>query len=459
MTEQALGTALPVWSAVPFAGVLLSIALFPLIAPRFWHHHYPKVAVFWAALFAIPFLQSWRGEAVHQIAHILWIDFVPFLALLWALFTVTGGIHIAGTLRGTPAGNTAILAAGTVCASFIGTTGASMLLIRPLLRANAARKRRVHTVVFFIFLVSNVGGGLTPLGDPPLFLGFLKGVPFFWTLSLLPEVLFAALVLLAVYYLLDRSAVAGEQRDLLRAGLSTGIAEPPARREPLRVEGGINILFLAGVAGAVLMSGLWRPDGFEAAGLHFGPETLLRESILIVMGLCSLLLTPRAVRAANEFSWEPVREVAWLFFGIFVTIIPALAMLEAGTGGPFAPLLHAVDTPSHYFWATGGLSSFLDNAPTYLAFLASALGRFHGGVPSDEALRALIDQQPQILAAISLGAVFMGANTYIGNAPNFMVRSISEQAGIGMPSFFGYILRWTVPVLIPLFLLVTLLFL
>jgi Na+/H+ antiporter NhaD/arsenite permease-like protein len=362
---------------------------------------------------------------------------------------------------------------GTAVASWVGTTGASMLLIRPLLRANAWRQRKAHVIVFFIFLVSNIGGSLTPLGDPPLFLGFLHGVPFFWTLHLLPHMGLTTVLLLVVFYCWDsiacrrEMAAAGSAADGDSAsagaraggGAAAGVARstsgPPA---PVRVEGLINFALLGGIVLAVLLSGVWRPGHVELGPVHLELQNLTRDLLIVAMGFLSLWLTPAVLRKRNEFGWGPIQEVAILFAGIFMTIIPALAILKAGTAGSLGFVLAVAREPVHYFWFTGTLSSFLDNAPTYLTFFSSALGKFYEGVPEREAVRLLISQKEAYLAAVSAGAVFMGANTYIGNAPNFMVKAIAEEAGVKMPSFFGYMFRYSVPILIPVFIAVTWLF-
>ena len=445
-----LGALLPAWSALPFAGILLSIALFPLLAPHFWHHHYGKISAVWSLAFALPFVVRFRGAAAHELLHVALVDYVPFLVLIATLFTIGGGIHVAGSLRGTPAVNTAILVIGTVLASLVGTTGAAMIMIRPLLKANRMRHHRAHTVVFFIFLVANIGGGLTPLGDPPLFLGFLHGVPFFWTLNLWRQVAFCAAVVLAAYLLHDLHYWRREPADVRAA--------PTAASEPVHLEGAANVVFLAGVVGAVVGSGLWHGPTIEILGVRQQAGNLVRDAILLAMLAGSWLATPAAVREANEFSWAPVREVAILFAGIFVTLLPAMAMLRVGEEGAMAFVVHAVREPPHFFWASGILSSFLDNAPTYLAFLSTALGRLFPGVPEGEAVARILREHPMFLAAISNGSVFMGANTYIGNAPNFMVKSIAEGAGVPMPSFFGYIARYSLPVLVTTFLVATWIF-
>jgi len=450
---DAIGETLPVWSALPFVGILLSIALFPLFAPVFWHHNFGKISLAWSLIFAVPFLYAYSGGAVHSILHVYLIDYIPFIILLGGLFTVSGGIYLRGSLAGTPAVNTVLLLIGTLLASLIGTTGASMLLIRPMLRANKARQNKIHVIIFFIFLVSNIGGSLTPLGDPPLFLGFLHGVPFFWTMNLFPLMGLVAGLLLLILFVLDTI--------LYRREGSPEFDE--SAREPLKIEGWHNFIFLGGIIGAVLLSGLWDAGGFSIFGIQMTWQDLVRDLLIILFGLLSWKTTSRQVRQDNAFSWFPIKEVAILFFGIFMTIIPALAMLRAGEHGHLAPFVQAVKEPWQFFWASGSLSSFLDNAPTYLTYFNLALGRLglteaqaseilRGAVQSDAGNTFILS-----LKAVSAGAVFMGANSYIGNAPNFMVRSIAEENKIQMPSFFGYMM-WSVGILIPLFLIVTFVF-
>ncbi len=442
------GSQLSILWGVPFAGILLSIAIMPLVAPMFWHHHFGKVSAAWALAFLLPFAAVYGiGAAGAGVVHALLAEYIPFIILLTALFTVSGGIYIRGNLRGSPGLNTGILAVGTVLASLMGTTGASMLLIRPLLRANDNRKHVVHVVVFFIFLVSNVGGSLTPLGDPPLFLGFLKGVEFSWTLlHILPETLLMVAVLLVVFFLLDSWLYRREDEFLP--------ADPTPDDRAFGFDGGINFLLLLCVVGLVLMSGIWKSDVvFNVAGTEVGLPGLVRDIGLIIVTVVSLQITPGSVHADNQFNWGPMQEVAKLFAGIFLTIIPVIAMLKAGVDGPFSAIVRAVTNPdgspnpAMYFWATGVLSSFLDNAPTYLVFFNTA-----GGNPQE-----LMTTMAPTLAAISAGAVFMGANTYIGNAPNLMVKAIAEDRGVKMPSFFGY-MAWSVGILVPLFVLLTWLF-
>ena len=434
----------PLWG-LPFAGILLSIALLPLLTPRLWHHHFGKVSVAWTLAFFLPFAAVF-GPALagSQLVHALLAEYIPFIVLLTALYTVAGGIFIRGNLHGSPALNTTILAIGTALASVMGTTGASMLMIRPLIRANDNRQHRTHVVVFFIFLVSNVGGSLTPLGDPPLFLGFLKGVDFFWTAkNIFPETLFMTVSLLGIFYLLDRWFYRHE--GVLRR-------DPTPDTPRLGFDGARNFMLLAAIMVLVLMSGIWKSDvSFDIFGTVVGLPGLLRDAGLVAVTLVSLRLTPAAVHSDNQFSWGPMQEVAKLFAAIFLTIIPVIAMLKAGINGPFGSVIAAVTRPDGqpdpvmYFWATGLLSSFLDNAPTYLVFFNTAGGD----------AQALMTTFAPTLAAISAGAVFMGANTYIGNAPNLMVKAIAQERGVKMPGFFGY-MAWSAVVLLPLFVVVTL---
>ena len=531
------GGNLSVFWVMPFAGMLLSIALGPLIAPHFWHGNYGKVAAGWIVLFSVPFLVTFKGDAFYEILHIVLLDYVPFIILLAALFTAAGGICLKGSLRGSPAVNTAILAIGTILASWMGTTGAAMLLIRPILRANAWRKHQVHVVVFFIFLVANIGGSLTPLGDPPLFLGFLKGVDFFWTMKLLPVMAPLAIFLLAVFFIFDSLMFKKE-----------GKAPDDGEKVPLKLEGGINFAMVGCIIAAILLSTWLGKNKFtdptvaeemapkieaaefemktakadlvnyvtenkdavlddsnseyhekrvahlhsvsdvnqlratkthdETKGLHiYGVavpfSNLIRDVLLILIALVSLKLTPMYkmekddhghevpaegeeesnVRAANGFTWEPILEVAKLFIAIFICMIPALKILQSGVDGSLSSVVLAVQSSTNdpvnmmYFWLTGMLSSFLDNAPTYVVFFNTA-----GGDPT-----SLMGPMAKTLLAISCGAVFMGANTYIGNAPNFMVKAIAEENGVKMPSFFGY-MAWSVAILIPTFILLTLFF-
>jgi Na+/H+ antiporter NhaD/arsenite permease-like protein len=440
------GAALNIFWAIPFVGILLSIALFPLFGHEFWGRHFDKVALFWALAFLVP-ATLWLGvgPTAHALAHTALLEYLPFIILIFTLFVVAGGIRIVGNLIGTPNTNTALLAFGAVNASFLGTTGASMILIRPMIRANIDRRHNVHVFVFFIILVSNVGGALTPLGDPPLFLGFLKGVDFLWTMEhMLPPLIVSGAYLLPIFWLLDRYMWSKEP-------------EPPMQSavpRQIRIEGGQNLIYLAGVVGAVLASGVWATDiVIPVFGIDLPFNGVTRDLVLIGIAILSLRTTAERVRIENAFSWLPIREVAVLFAAIFITIIPVLAMLQAGRDGLFAPLLDLVTMPDGsprnwaYFWLTGTLSSYLDNAPTYLVFFNLA-----GGDAQE-----LMGPLAGTLLAISAAAVFMGANSYIGNAPNFMVKAICEERGIRMPSFFGY-QWWAFLILFPLFVLLTFLF-
>ena len=442
------GAELAAYWVIPFACMLLSIAIMPLLAPHFWEHHFGKISIFWALAFAIPCAIVFGFPvALYELLHIILLDYIPFIILLFALFTVAGGVRLKGSLTGTPLVNTGLLAVGTVLASWMGTTGAAMLLIRPLLRANAHRRYKVHSVVFFIFLVANIGGSLTPLGDPPLFLGFLKGISFFWTTAnLFCKTLLLSVALLLIYLLLDSVLFAKEGKPVL-------LSEDDKATEKFGLDGKINLLFLLGVVLIVLASGLC-PLGVlvEIYGVPVEGQNLLRDILLLCVAGLSWRYTDHNCRKLNGFSWDPIKEVAKLFLGIFISMIPAIAILKAGADGALSGLIQLVSTDGQpnnamYFWLTGLLSSFLDNAPTYVVFFNTA-----GGNPAH-----LMYDIPATLAAISAGAVFMGANTYIGNAPNFMVRAIAENQGVRMPSFFGY-MAWSVGILIPLFLLLTWIF-
>ena len=444
------GATLSLAWGLPFAGILLSIALFPIFAPGIWHHHFGKITAVWTVLFLAPFAVAYGlGTSTALIVHALFAEYIPFIVLLFSLYTVSGGILVWGSLHGSPKLNTAILAIGTALASIMGTTGAAMLLIRPLLRANEKRKHNVHVVVFFIFLVANIGGGLTPLGDPPLFLGFLKGVSFGWTVQHMAlPVLVLSLALLAIFYALDSHFFKKEAQ----AGTLPEIDH--SKDKPIKLHGKRNLFLLAGIIAAVLMSGIWKPGVvFDIMGTHVELQNIVRDLALLALAFASLWITPKQVRAGNEFNWDPILEVGKLFAGIFITIGPVIAILRAGADGHLASLVHMVSDANGqpvntmYFWMTGILSSFLDNAPTYLVFFNLA----HGDA------QVLMGPMADTLLAISMGAVFMGANTYIGNAPNFMVKAIAEHRHVKMPSFFGY-LGWSCAILLPLFVLMTLIF-
>ncbi len=425
--------------ALPFAGVLLSIATGPLLFRRLWHHHYGKIAAGWALATLLPLGMVFGADAAFAaFLHIALADYLSFIVLLLALYTVAGGLLITGTLGGRPWSNTAVLAFGTAIASLVGTTGAAMILVRPLMRANARRAYNAHVMVFFIFLVGNIGGALSPLGDPPLLVGFLRGVDFLWpAMNLWWPTLCAAVIVLALFVAIDLWFA---RRD----------ARSPMEKAPVRIRGTVNLLLLAAILATIVMSSLWQPGiSFDVQGTVLQLEDLARNAALLVIALLSVWLTPDEHRAANDFSWEPIREVAKLFAAIFVCIIPVLAMLQAGHAGRFAPLLAMVtaeDGTQHaeaYFWLTGILSAFLDNAPTYLIFFQLA-----GGNAAE-----LMTRLAPTLAAISMGAVYLGALTYVGNAPNLMVEAIASERGVRMPSFFGYML-WSCGVVLPVFALV-----
>ena len=458
------GKGVSLWWCLPFIGILLSIALFPLVAPHFWHHHYGKISLTWGLIFLIPFAIWGNGghdsfnTTMFYILEVYILEFIPFIVLLMSLFAVTGGIALTGTLRGSPKVNTILLGIGVVVASWMGTTGAAMLLIRPVLKANAWRKKKVHVVVFFIFLVANIGGSLTPLGDPPLFLGFLKGVSFFWTTTALfiPYVI-ASVILLAIFFVVDKYFYDKEDA-------------PPfdGEKEPLGIQGLHNFILLAGVVGAVVLSGVWKSKIIDPvtgkeivenilldlSGLGYAVKMSYGQSVMIILlviiTVISMLTTKKSIRELNGFTWEPILEVAKLFATIFITMVPAIAILKAGEAGALKAVINSVMKDGQpvnemFFWATGILSSFLDNAPTYVVFFETASG---------DAVK-LMGEMKHTLAAISMGAVFMGANTYIGNAPNFMVKAIAEESGVKMPSFFGYMV-WTLIFLIPTFMFLTL---
>jgi Na+/H+ antiporter NhaD/arsenite permease-like protein len=432
--------------ALPFAGILLSIAVGPLLIPKLWHRHHGKIAMVWSAATLIPLaLIGDLSTSVAAFVHAILGDYFSFIVLLFTLYVVAGGILVTGNLRGTPAVNTAMLAIGTVFASVTGTTGAAMILIRPLLRANAMRLHNVHVVIFFIFLVANVGGALTPLGDPPLFVGFLRGVDFFWTTRhLAVQTALIAGLLLVLFFAIDWYWYRRDRRIELLGERDRPFA--------LSIKGWINVPLIGGVIAAILVSAMWRPGiVFNVYGTELALQDVVRDAVLLVLAALSLVFTPNEHREVNGFSWEPILEVAKLFAGIFICIIPVLAMLRAGPHGSLAWLFERVTLANGqphdvaYFWLAGLLSALLDNAPTYLVFFELAGGN----------AKALMTHMGSTLAAISAGAVYMGALTYIGNAPNFMIYAIATERGIKMPSFFGY-LAWSTVILLPIFAIMTL---
>lgn len=436
--ESLPGSTLSLWWAFPFVGMLLSIALMPLFLAHFWEAHYGKISCVWASITFLGLITTFgflttKYEVFGTFLH----HYLPFMIMIGSLYTIAGGIQIEVQSHATPLVNTALLALGTILAGWIGTTGAAMLLLRPLLHINLERQHRTHHMIFFIFLVGNIGGALTPLGDPPLFLGYLNGVNFFWPIEHLAlQMIVISLFLLAIFYAMDNYFV--KKEGLIFRHL------PPR----INIKGRLNGLLFLGVIGLVLISGIWNPAiKFQVGGVVLELQNVVRDGGLIILAIISWFFTPQAIHKANHFSWGPLKEVAKLFFGIFMTVIPVIAILDAGLQGAMAPLISLVDVDDHprnamYFWLSGGLSSFLDNAPTYLVFFHMAGG--------DASL--LMTSLARTLEAISLGSVFMGAMTYIGNAPNFMVKAIAENHGIRMPSFFGYML-WSLIILLPLFFL------
>lgn len=451
--EDKEGMMMNLAFCIPFAGLLLCIAVLPLVKAEWWEAHQPHAIVFWSLLFVLPFAFVYGpGQAFEKVLECIVDDYLTFIILLFGLFCVSGNITLEGDLAGSPRINVGLLLIGTMLSSWIGTTGASMLMVRPIIKMNAWRKRRSHIMVFFIFLISNIGGCLTPIGDPPLLMGFMRGVPFFWSLHLFPVLLFNVVILLTIFYFLDRRAY----RKDIAEGLKPDISKPGTE---VHILGLHNLIFLAMIVAAVILSGtLPGMAAFQDAegavrGIHlFGEVTLtypalIEVVIILVAAFLSFKTTSVEIRRKNHFTWGAIQEVAVLFVGIFITMQPALMILKANGASL------GLNKPFEMFWATGCLSSFLDNTPTYLVFLTTA-----GALGFTEGMPTILGTVPvAMLEAISCGAVFMGANTYIGNAPNFMVKSISDENGIRMPSFFGYLL-WSVTFLIPVFLLDMLVF-
>lgn len=425
---------------IPFIGMLLSIAIFPLIAGKWWEKKKQYIVILWSLLFLIPFAVKYSAGVMGEtLLDIVLNDYMTFIILLFGLFCVSGNIAIKGNFSGAPKVNVILLLIGTLLSSWIGTTGASMIMIRPIMRANAWRKRKVQIIVFFIFLVSNIGGCLTPVGDPPLLMGFMRGVPFFWSLHLLPVFILNTAILLVVFFFLDRRAY--------RKDIAEGHApELTAEKTNVRIEGIHNIIFIVMIVVAVILSGalsslpLFEKGVSLTENINLSTASVIEVAIILLAAFLSMKTTKKDVRIENQFSWAAIQEVAILFIGIFITMEPALLFLEEH--GASLGLQH----PWQMFWAAGALSSFLDNTPTYLVFLTTAgtLGAATGITTSVGTIA------PVMLKAISCGAVCMGANTYIGNAPNFMVRSMAEEGGVRMPSFFGY-MAWSGSILIPVF--------
>ena len=438
---------------IPFAGLLLCIAVMPLIKPEWWEKNQALAVILWSLLFIIPsVVLNGAGETTETVLDCIVNDYLTFIVLLFGLFCVSGNITLEGNLAGSPGVNAVFLAFGTLLSSCIGTTGASMLLVRPLIKMNSWRKNKAQIMIFFIFMISNMGGCLTPIGDPPLLMGFMRGVPFFWSTHLFPVLLFNMVLLLIIFYFIDRRSY----RKDIAAGLHPDISKPGVE---LRVEGLHNVIFLVAIVVAVILSGTLPglPMFQNAAGKVIGIKifkeveltvpAMIEIAIILLAALLSFKTTEEKIRTQNHFTWGAIKEVAVLFIGIFITMQPALALLK--TMGPEL----GVSEPYQMFWATGMLSSFLDNTPTYLVFLTTAgtLG-FTSGIATTVGTISV-----KVLTAISCGAVFMGANTYIGNAPNFMVKSISDENGVRMPSFFGY-MAWSLGILVPVFIIDTLVF-
>jgi Na+/H+ antiporter NhaD/arsenite permease-like protein len=433
------------WTVIPFALLLLSIAVFPVAShslAHWWEHNINKLYVS-LGLSALALLALIPNGYFHNVEHQLVYDYIPFIILLTSLFYISGAIVLRGDIVPKPLNNLLFLLVGSSLASFIGTTGASMLLIRPLLKANEKRKHKVHTVVFFIFMVSNIGGSLTPLGDPPLFLGYLKGVPFEWTFKLIPEMITAIAILSVIYFIWDTNAYAKEDASLKIA---------KSNAEPLSLVGGLNFLWLLGIIFcAAFLNAKFipkyltfiQPDDHGSIGLW----GFIREAGMLVFILLSKVTSDPKFREENKFTWHPIQEVAYLFIGIFITMVPALVLLQAN--GP--AIGEIVKEPWHFFWATGIFSSVLDNAPTYVVFLEMVQATKSIDIPT------LIASNELFLKAIAVGAVFMGANTYIGNAPNFMVKSVAEETGVPMPSFGGYLV-YSLGILVPIFVVLTFIF-
>lgn len=444
---------IPMWLVIPFAGLLLCIAVFPLVKPEWWEKNQPWAVAFWSLLFIIPYAVLYGvPSATETVLECIINDYLTFIVLLFGLFCVAGNITLEGDLAGSPRVNTIMLAIGTLLSSCIGTTGASMLLVRPIIKMNAWRKRKSQIMIFFIFMISNMGGCLTPIGDPPLLMGFTRGVPFTWSLKLFPILLFNMVVLCVIFYLIDRLNYRKDIAEGCRPDLSKAGTE-------VKFEGGHNIIFIVMIVAAVILSGVLPtfPVFQNAEGavrgikvfedVTFTFPAMIEIAIILLAAWLSFKTTKKEIRVKNHFTWGAIKEVAILFIGIFITMQPALKILTA-KGASLG-----ITEPYQMFWITGALSSFLDNTPTYLVFLTTA-----GTLGATTGIATTVGMvSERLLTAISCGAVFMGAVTYIGNAPNFMVKSISDENGVRMPSFFGYML-WSIGILVPVFILDTLIF-
>lgn len=439
------GSRLSLWWALPFLGMLLSLALLPIVAPRLWHHHYGKIAAVWGGCTVASIFMTHELEVLWlSVGNTMIHHYIPFVIMIAALYIITLGIKITCHAPATPKNNVLFIYIGSVFASVIGTTGASILLIHPLLHMNRDRVQKKHLIIFFIFLVSNIGGALTPLGDPPLFLGFLEGVPFFWTMThLFVPQLVMTIPLLCILYVLDRHYWRREK-------IADAVTTMKMEKSPIQVKGAVHIILLVLVVGSVLFSGFWKNSPlFDVFGLSLKGADMMRDGSLIMIIGVALYLKKRRTEQERHFTWGPLVEVIKLFAAIFITAIPVIAILQAGEAGALKELTMSLFEGSEplnarFFWLTGILSGFLDNAPTYLIFFHLA-----GGDPS-----LLTTTLKSTLIAVSAGAVFMGALTYIGNAPNFMVKSIAEEKGVSMPSFFGF-MAWSLTLLFPLMILMS----
>ncbi len=431
--------SIPLWAGIPFVLMLGAIAIMPLAIPKFWDSNRNKLIV--ALVLGIP-TAIWMlfNNLSTELEHAMMFDYLPFVILLGSLFVITGGIYISGDIESTPRNNTILLAIGAIFASLMGTTGAAMLLIRPLLKINSERKRKTHSILFFIAIVANAGGLLTPIGDPPLFMLYLRGVPFTWFFNLLPEWAVTNLILLTIYFIWDSMQYKKENPE--------DIIFDRTNIQPIRVQGSMNFVWLLGV---VLSVAIINPLMIPSLG-NSDYATLIREVVIIGLAACSLIFTKKEVHKSNDFTWHPILEVAYLFLGIFITMVPVLSYLEVNAANI------GINTPVQFYYITGLLSSFLDNTPTAVTFYSLALGLVEHS-PQLFAHIPLVGNIPaHYLSAISIGAVFFGSMTYIGNGPNFMVKSIAEQQKIPMPHFFGYMYKFSLLVLLPTFIIVQLLF-
>lgn len=446
-------STIPLWVCIPFVGVLLCIAILPLIAGEWWEKRQPLVIAVLSVLFIIPFAVLYGADAAAEsVLECIVNDYLTFIVLLFGLYCVAGNINLDGNLAGSPRVNVMMLIIGTLLSSFIGTTGSSMLFVRPMIKVNAWRKRRAHIMVFFIFLVSNIGGCLTPIGDPPLLMGFSRGISFTWSFHLLPVLIINMICLLLIFYFIDKREYRKDVADGLRPDISTMDTK-------ISIKGIHNLIYLVMIIFAVVLSGvLPKLSAFQDAEgnvlsipvfgeVAFPISSLIEVIIILLAAFLSFKTTKKEIRMENHFTWGAIKEVAVLFVGIFITMQPALMILKS------AGASLGLTQPFQMFWVTGALSSFLDNTPTYLVFLTTA-----GAMNFSSGIATTVGMIPQqMLMAISCGAVFMGANTYIGNAPNFMVKSISDENGVRMPSFFGY-MWWSVRFLIPVFFIDMLIF-